>query len=212
MPTENPSRCEIPSNHFRRIVVPTRDCRPGAVETQPRAILRRSGVPAYSRMMRQFDDAHRQPSSGKTANPASILVVDPDPLSLIAMAGVLHTQGYQCTCARSGDAAKTALRNARMDLVLWDVADDAAGVLDSLAAMRKLADCHQLPAILVAESRWAGLEGKVDSMAAPTRCLFKPIDPNSLFAVVENILCMPSLIAAHRRKGSTPSRPGWITL
>ena len=162
--------------------------------------------------MRHIDSSHRSPSGRKDAKQASILVVDPDPLSLIAMAGVLHTQGYNCTCARTADAAEKALQMARQDLVLWDVADDAAAVVDALGKMRQLPDYDQLPAVLVAESRWAGLETKAEAMQAPTRCLFKPIDPNSLIAVVDHVLWMPTLVSAHRRKGSTPSRPGWVTL
>ena len=162
--------------------------------------------------MRQIDPSHRSPSPKKLANHASIVVVDPDPLSLIAMAGVLHTQGYICTCARTSEAAEQALQIARQDLVLWDVADDAAAVIDALGKMRQLPDYEQLPAVLIAESRWSGLESKTEAMATPTRCLFKPIDPNSLLAVVDHVLWMPTLVSAHRRRGSTPRRNGWVTL
>ncbi len=162
--------------------------------------------------MRQFDTSHRSAPGRKAAHQASILVVDPDPLSLIAMAGVLHTQGYRCTCARTSDAAGQALRSARHDMLLWDVADDAAAVVESLGTLRSTNGYQGLPAVLVAESRWAGLERKTEAMSAPTRCLFKPIDPNALIDVVENVLWLPALVSAHRRKGSTPSRPGWLTL
>ena len=162
--------------------------------------------------MQQFDSSHPAPARQKMAKQASIVVVDPDPLSLIATAGVLHTQGYNCTCARTGAAAVQALQMARQDLVVWDVADDAAAAIENLDKMRKLPDYEQLPAILIAESRWSGLETKTEAMTTPTRCLFKPIDPNSLFAVVDHLLWMPTLISAHRRKGSTPNRNGWVTL
>lgn len=150
------------------------------------------------------DDAKRKP--------ASIIVVDPNPLSLIAMAGVLDYQGYGCICARTADAALQALEMGTQDLVVWDVADDAAESLMALEKMRAVNGYEDLPAVMIAESQWAGLEKKTEAMEQPTRCLFKPIDPNSLIAVVHQVLYMPSLVRAHRRKGSKPSRPGWVTL
>lgn len=162
--------------------------------------------------MQHFDSSHRPAARQKTTKQASIVVVDPDPLSLIATAGVLHTQGYNCTCARTSEAALRALEISRQDLVIWDVADDAVAAIEALEKMRKTSDYEELPAILIAESRWSGLETKTEAMSSPTRCLFKPIDPNSLFAVVDHVLWMPTLIATHRRKGSTPRRNGWVTL
>ena len=139
-------------------------------------------------------------------------MVDPSPLSLIAVAGVLDYQGYGCVCARNAKAAITALGMGTQDLVVWDVADDAMAALDSIQKMRSHAGYEQLPAILNAQSEWAGLEKRAEGMEQATRCLFKPIDPNSLIAVVHQVLYMPTLVRAHRRKGSKPSRPGWVTL
>lgn len=161
--------------------------------------------------MQQFDPAH-DPAQKRSRTTVSIVVVDPSPLSLLAMAGVLHSQGYGCVCARTAEAALEALAMGVQDLVVWDVADDAAAALETLAKMRSQEAYQQLPAIFIAESRWAGLEKKSERMPQATRCLFKPIDPNSLIAVVDQTLWMPSLVAAHRRRGSSPTRPGWVTL
>ena len=170
--------------------------------------------------MRQIDSSHSHkpvsapvhtPASGQR-KPASIVVVDPSPLSLVATAGVLDYQGYGCICARTADAAMQALDMGQQDLVVWDVGDDAAQVVESLAKMRAIEKYKDLPAVLIADSMWAGLEKKTEAMQVATRCLFKPIDPNSLIAVVHQVLYMPTLVRAHRRKGSTPSRPGWVTL
>ncbi len=143
---------------------------------------------------------------------ASIVVVDPSPLSLIATAGVMHSRGYGCVCARTADSAIEALKMGNQDLVLWDVADDAAAVLESIESMRKIPGYETLSVVMIAESRWAGLEKKAEAMKVPTRCLFKPIDPNALLAVVDHLLWMPSLISAHRKRGTKPSQLGWITL
>jgi len=113
-----------------------------------------------------------------------------------------------------GSASPTANRapaeTRNVDLIVWDVGDDAPGVLDALALIRQTHP--DLPAILLAENQWAGLQKKTESLAASTRCLFKPIDPSALLAVAEPLLWMPALQSVHRNRGSRPSRPGWVTL
>ena len=98
------------------------------------------------------------------------------------------------------------------DLVVWDVGDDAQLAIETLTKMRATDGHEDLAAVLLADSKWAGLERKAEAMTATTRCLFKPIDPNVLITIVDQALWMPSLVQTHRRRGSRPSRPGWVTL
>lgn len=106
-------------------------------------------------------------------------------------------------------SAPAALKSS-VDLLVWDVGNEVVDVLNALERIREV--LPDLPAILLAESKWAGLEKKTEAMSAPTRCLFKPIDPAALVAVAEPLLWMPALQAAHRQRGSRPNRPGWVTL
>jgi len=150
------------------------------------------------------------PAAGK--NRGTILVIDTTPLSLIALAGVLDTDGYACICARTPTAATEAMRLDKIDIVVCDVGDDAPGMLDLLANLRAMVGESELPAVLIADQRWVGLEKRIESLGGTTRCLFKPIDPGSLLAVVEQLLWMPQVVAAHRRRGTRPGRPGWVSL
>ncbi len=149
---------------------------------------------------------------GLSKNRGTILVIDTTPLSLIALAGVLDTDGYSCICARTPTAATEAMRLDKIDMVVCDVGDDAPGMLDLLANLRSMVGESELPAVLIADQRWVGLEKRIDSLGGTTRCLFKPIDPGSLLAVVEQLLWMPQVVAAHRRRGTRPGRPGWVSL
>ena len=142
----------------------------------------------------------------------SIVVVDSHPVSLLTLAGVLHSQAYNCTCARTADDALKALQMETQDLVVWDVGDDAGQALETLDQMRSSDSYEGLAAVLLADSKWAGLEKKAEAMPAATRCLFKPIDPNVLITIVDQALWMPSLVGGHQRRGTRPSRPGWVTL
>lgn len=148
--------------------------------------------------------------AGKTRG--TILVIDTTPLSLIALAGVLDTDGYSCICARTPTAATEAMRMDKIDIVVCDVGDDAPGMLELLAGLRSSVGESELPAVLIADQRWVGLEKKTESLGGTTRCLFKPIDPGSLLAVVEQLLWLPQVVAAHRRRGTRPGRPGWVSL
>ncbi|TWU55819.1 response regulator [Rubripirellula reticaptiva] len=160
--------------------------------------------------MHEIQPGHGPPT--KLSRQASIIVLDASPVSLLTLAGVLDHQGYACVCARNNASAVEALSMGRQDLLVADVGDDAAEVLKTLQKIRSIDSYEELPAVLIAGSQWAGLEKKTETMPQATRCLFKPIDPHSLIAVVDQILWMPNLIAAHRRRGSKPSRPGWVSL
>jgi DNA-binding NtrC family response regulator len=152
------------------------------------------------------------PQGDRSAQRGTILVIDPAPLSLIALAGVLDTEGYTCICARTAAAAREAMRGQKIETVVCDVADDAPAMLELLAELRTLAGEAELPAVLIADQRWVGLEKKVESLDGTTRCLFKPIDPGSLLAVVEQLLWMPQIVSGHRKRGTRPGRPGWVSL
>jgi CheY-like chemotaxis protein len=153
---------------------------------------------------------------GKSKDPdpknASVLVVDPSPLSLLALAGVLHAQGFQCVCARDKTTALRAIELGPQDIVVWDVGDDALAALEALSELRTQPEHQQIPAVMLAESRWAGLEKKTESLSQSTCVLFKPVDPQALGAVTQRMLWMPQLEASHRRRGTRPNRPGWVTL
>ncbi len=143
---------------------------------------------------------------------ATILVVDPSPMSLIATAGVLDSQSFACICARTLDSALAAMSLGLIDMIVCDVSDDAPAALEMLVGFRSRDNYVDLPAILIADAKWAGLEKKTETLAASTRCLFKPIDPGSLLAVVDQLLTVPHLTASHRRRGTRPGRPGWVSL
>ena len=100
--------------------------------------------------------------------------------------------------------------NNSIDLIVWDVGDQPMEVLQTLANIRQT--FPEIPAILLAGSNWAGLEKKLEGASTPTPCLFKPIDPTALLSVAEPLLWMPALQTSHRKRGTRPNRPGWVTL
>ncbi|HBE65008.1 MAG TPA: hypothetical protein DDX19_20085 [Rhodopirellula baltica] len=110
------------------------------------------------------------------------------------------------------DASDHSSTKFAIDLLIWDVADDPMSVLTIVQQIRQFSPFQNLPVVLLADSKWAGLEKKTESEIAPTHCLFKPIDPKSLITIAQHLLWMPALQATHRQRGSRPTRPGWVTL
>jgi CheY-like chemotaxis protein len=142
---------------------------------------------------------------------ATVLVVDASPITLLGTAGVLDSIGYVCYCARNHAAAMQVPAQAELDAVVIDTGDDPDASLDLVMALREATGNTQLPAVLLASGIWAGLEKRCEAMPA-ARCLFKPVDPNVLGDVVERLLLMPQVESVHRRRGTRPTRPGWVNL
>lgn len=122
----------------------------------------------------------------------------------------LPATSHTANSSHSSSADRSAAESGKVDLIVWDVGDEAPEVLDAVARIRQT--YPDMPVILLAEVQWAGLEKKAEALAASTRCLFKPIDPSALVSVAEPLLWMPALQSVHRNRGSRPSRPGWVTL
>ena len=145
-------------------------------------------------------------------NPSgTVFVVDSDPASLLTLAGALHSKGYKCICARTIESVQQSSDLAPADLLVWDVGDGAPEALRKLESFRGQGREGQ-SAILLAEHRWAGLERQAESIPQATRVLFKPVDPNVLLALADQLVLTEVLVQTHHRRGTRPSRPGWVKL
>ncbi len=101
---------------------------------------------------------------------------------------------------------------AAVDLLIWDVGDDADGVLEHLGTIRRSVAHRDLPAILLAEPCWSGLERRTEALSAATHCLFKPIDTRTLVSLVEQLTWMPAVIGSHRSATAAGRSRGWVSL
>lgn len=142
---------------------------------------------------------------------ATILVVDSNPITLLATAGVLDSQGYACICAGSHGAAEKAVAQEPLDALVIDVGDDAEAALKLIDRLRRADVTDRVPAVMIADNRWTGLQPRCEAIRS-ARCLFKPVDPNVLLDIVHQSLWMPQLLAGHRRRGTRPQHAGWVNL
>lgn len=146
-----------------------------------------------------------------SSTPSTVLVLDASPITLLGTAGVLDTAGHACICARTPEAACQAAEQDGLDAAVIDVGDDAEATLELITQLREFPQHAQLPIVLLADSCWAGLEKRCETLDW-VRCLFKPIDPNVLIDITGQMLWLPRLEQQHRRRGSRPTRPGWVEL
>lgn len=137
--------------------------------------------------------------------PAIVLVVDPDPLMLTAVAAVLDLSGYECHMARHAAGAMQASRSLRLDLVVCDVDLPDQSGFELCREIRRLPACERLPFLFVSS-------GQSDDMVQRARqaggvyYLRKPYDPEVLIDLVEKAIWLPHLVNA-RIEGAERPRP-----
>ncbi len=138
------------------------------------------------------------------------VIFDRDPVSLTALAAVLHSAGYECLCARTEEAVKKAIGQEPIDLLVFDLGKDLPATIRILDTVRGQAG-NALPAILLAEPNQAAELETLD-LAESTYRLSKPFDPHTLTELARQATWMPHLVSQHRLRGTRPNQPGWISL
>jgi DNA-binding response OmpR family regulator len=141
-------------------------------------------------------------------NPAVILIIDDDPLTLTGMAATLDMAGYECHCARDAEAATKAARDLRLDLIVCDVLIGDRSGFDVVDALR---DEHaaNIPVMYVSSVQTPDIIERVHD-AGGAYYLRKPIDPDVLIELAGKALWMPHLVHARfeRTQANRTRRPG----
>jgi DNA-binding response OmpR family regulator len=145
-------------------------------------------------------------------NPAVILIVDPDPLTLTGIAATLDMAGYECHCARDAEAAIKAARSLNLDLIICDL---NVGGENGLALSQELCREHSspdVPVMFVSSSQAPDVVRRVHE-AGGAYYLRKPFDPDVLVELVGKALWMPHLVRARLNrleKASGTPRPAGL--
>ena len=138
-------------------------------------------------------------------DPAVILIVDGDPLTLTGMAATLDIAGYECHCARDDEAAKKAAREIRLDLIVCDVKVGSRSGLE-LARELRLDYGKDIPVMFVTSEQDPDIVQRVHD-AGGEYYLRKPIDPEVLVELVGKALWMPHLVQARFEPKETEGAP-----
>ena len=134
----------------------------------------------------------------KTGKPV-ILVVDPDALTLTAMAASLHLSGYECICAQDSEAALKAASSESLDLLICDLNVDGNQGLEVSLQIRNLPNMSDVPVMFVSAHQTPDIIRRTHD-AGGAYYLRKPFDPEVMLELVDKALWMPHLIGSRLKK------------
>ena len=126
-------------------------------------------------------------------NPAVILVIDDDALTLTGVAATLDMAGYECHCARDVEAATKAARTLSLDLIICDVMIGATSGLELCSDLRKENKNNDCPVLFVSSNQAPDIIRRTHD-AGGAYYLRKPFDPEVLTELVAKALWMPHLV------------------
>lgn len=133
-----------------------------------------------------------------SSSPATILVVDNDPLTLTAVAAALHLSGYECHCARDCEAALKAARTLELDLIICDVNLGGEIGFELIDEIRRIPTASDVPVMFVSSSQLPDIIRRSHD-AGGLYYLRKPFDPDVLLELVDKALWMPHLVNSRVR-------------
>jgi len=136
-----------------------------------------------------------------------VLVVDDEPLAVMALRDMLEWRGLRVTTAADGEAALRAFGDSPADLLVTDLKMPR---MDGATLIRRLRETHpDLPVIVMTGHAPAGEAELQGQAGGATRLLLKPISPLALLKDIEALAggrCPLPATPAH--PAHAPCRPG----
>jgi CheY-like chemotaxis protein len=139
-------------------------------------------------------------------DPAVILVIDEDVLTLMGVAATLDVCGYECHCARDAEAALKAARNLQLDLIICDTNVDDERGLELCQELRREPGNEDVPVLFVSTGQAPDVIRRKHDVGG-TYYLRKPVDPDVLIELVGKALWMPHLVRARTTQSVSPPPP-----
>lgn len=127
------------------------------------------------------------------SEPAVILIIDNDPIMLTGIAAVLNMSGYECHCARDGEAATKAVKSLALDLIICDVELGRISGLDLCSELRQIPGVEDVPMMFISANQTPDIVRRSHA-AGGAYYLRKPFDPEVLIELVSKALWMPHLV------------------
>jgi CheY-like chemotaxis protein len=132
--------------------------------------------------------------SSSTAEPAVVLVIDDDPVTVTGLVAVLNMAGYECHGARDQAAALTAARSLALDLIICDVNLAGESGLELCRQLRKQPGMDDVPVMFMSSAQIPDIVRRSHE-AGGAYYLRKPFDPEVLLELVGKALWMPHLVS-----------------
>jgi DNA-binding response OmpR family regulator len=134
-------------------------------------------------------------------DPATILIIDGDPLTLTAMAAAMHLSGHESYSAQSSEAALKAARALTLDLIICDIDVENASGIELVHEIRQLPGLNDVPVIFISARPAQNIVQRAHD-AGGNYYLRKPFDPEVLLELVDKSLWMPHLVNTQIRRST----------
>ena len=131
--------------------------------------------------------------SSTSQEPAVILIIDDDAITLTGIAAVLNMSGYECHCARDREAATKAARMLALDLMICDVNVGGESGLALCRDLRHEPGMEEVPVMFMSSAQIPDIVRRSHD-AGGAYYLRKPFDPEVLIELVGKALWMPHLV------------------
>src|SRR3954471_9270792 len=125
--------------------------------------------------------------------PAIVLIIDDDPITLTGIAAVLNMSGYECHCARDREAAMKGGRTLALDLIICDVNLAGESGLALCRELRHEPGMDDVPVMFMSSAQIPDIVRRSHDGGGPYS-LRKPFDPEVLIELVGKALWMPHLV------------------
>jgi DNA-binding response OmpR family regulator len=120
-------------------------------------------------------------------NKPVVLVIDPDPLTLTAIAAMLDSAQFKVFCARDRDAALKGATQLALDLIICDESiDDSCGE-EIITELRAIPNRHDVPILYMSQRQLPDIISR-SSQSGASYHIRKPLEPARLMDTIDKAL------------------------
>lgn len=116
-----------------------------------------------------------------------VLVIDPDPLTLTAIAAMLDNAQFRVFCARDREAALKGATQLALDLIICDEEIDDSRGEELIAELRALPDRYDVPIMYMSERQLPDIISRNHETGVAYH-IKKPLDPGGLMESIDKAL------------------------
>ena len=116
-----------------------------------------------------------------------VLVIDPDPLTLTAIAAMLDSAQFKVFCARDKQAALKGACQLALDLIICDEAIDDCRGEEVIAELRAIPDRHDVPIMYMSHRQLPDIISRSHD-AGVAYHIKKPLEPARLMEAIDKAL------------------------
>jgi CheY-like chemotaxis protein len=136
-----------------------------------------------------------------------VLVIDPDPLTLTAIAAMLDSAQFHVYCARDREAALKGGARLNLDLIICDESIDDSRGEELIAELRRLPDRDDVPIMYMSQKQLPDIISRNSAVGAAYH-IRKPLEPAHLMDTINKALFeLPLINNQIRHKLKKPHYP-----